>query len=73
MIRDEGIARHVSNVMLDINNRLELSVAIVREHCSADETKQYGISVGRLICEIFDRILDPLYLEHPSLKPPGLE
>ena len=40
MIRDEGIARHVSDVMLEINNRLELSVATVREHCPAEEAKQ---------------------------------
>jgi len=31
------------------------------------------MAAGNIINLIFERILDPLYLKHPALKPSGLD
>jgi hypothetical protein len=67
------VGKYVSNLMLDLNDRLEESVLEIRKRCSLEESKTYGMAVGKVICTIFDEILDPLYLKHPTLKPPGLD
>jgi hypothetical protein len=73
LLQDPEIAKEISQIMLGINERLENSVAIVRANCSSEESKTFGVAVGRIVMMVFDRILDPIYWEHPSLKPPGLE
>lgn len=73
MLGDAGIARQVSEAMLGINDRLEESVALVRENCSPEEASRFGMAVGRVINMIFEGVLDPLYERHPALKPPDLE
>ena len=73
MIENPEVAREVSELMLGINDRLEQSVNIVRANCSLDEARTFGMAAGNIINLIFERILDPLYLKHPALKPSGLD
>lgn len=72
MIKNEAVARQISELMLDIGGRLDQSVADVQESCSPDEFRVYRRAVGAVMAEILLEIMDPLYAEHPSIKPPGL-
>jgi hypothetical protein len=72
MIKDPITAKLVSDLLLQINGQLEESVAKVKTDCSPDESTAYRRRVGRLINSIFEDILEPIYILHPGLKPPGL-
>ena len=73
MIADTTTAKHVSELMLDISARLDESVAMVNKTCSPEEDAMYRRAVGRILGRILLEVLNPLYAEHPSLKPAGME
>ncbi len=73
MIRDPKIAQQISNLMLEFQSRLDNSIAMVRANCSPEEFANYRRAVGRVMGEMLLAVLNPLYKEHPSLKPPELE
>lgn len=72
MIREEAVAAQVSEMMLELGARLDESVRVVRETCSEEEFTAYRKSVGRIMGEILLGVLNPLYEEHPMLRPAGL-
>jgi hypothetical protein len=72
MIKNPSTAKLVSDMLLQINGQLDESVAKVKSDCSADEFTAYRRCVGRLINSIFEDVLEPIYVLHPDLKPPGL-
>jgi hypothetical protein len=57
--------------MQDCSSKLDESVALVRDECSAEELKKYRRAVGKVMGEILLEVLNPLYAKHPALKPPG--
>lgn len=73
MIRDARIAKEVSDLMIEFSGRLDGSTAAVREQCSPEEFAAYRRAVGRIMGEMLLEVLNPLYAEHPSLKPAGME
>ena len=73
MIENPETAKYVSQFLLDINDQLDESIGTVEKRASAAELKSYKRGVGYVMYEIFDKILEPLYLRHPSLKPPEWE
>jgi len=66
-------AKYVSELLLDINGRLNESIERVQDTCSAEDFLEYRRRVGTLIYSVFEQILDPIYIKHPGLKPPELE
>jgi len=72
MVQDELVATKISELMLDIGKRLDASILMVMENCSPQEFNSYRAIVGQLMGEILLEILNPLYSQHPSLKPPEL-
>ncbi len=73
MIIDTVVAEKVSELMLNISGQIDSSVALIRDSCSSAEFESYRRAAGRVMGEILFEILNPLYAEHPSLKPPGFE
>ena len=72
MIRDKEVASRVSNLMLEFSEKLNDSVALSKERCSDAEFKAYRAVVGRLMGEMLLGVMNPLYQEHPDLKPKEL-
>jgi hypothetical protein len=72
MIKNENIAKQVSDLMLDYSQRLDKSIALVMNNCDSEELKLYRRAVGKLLAEIYFEVLAPLYQEHPELKPDGM-
>ncbi len=72
MITNADTAKHVSELMLDITAQLNQSVFLVQERGSAEEFALYRRAVGGIMAEILLEVLNPLYREHPGLKPEGL-
>jgi hypothetical protein len=73
MIKDKLIAEGVSKLMLEFGGRLDGSIAAVREGCSDEEFRAYRLAVGKILAEMLLEVMNPLYLEHPDLKPAGLD
>jgi hypothetical protein len=73
MIKNDAVARQISDLMIEISGRLDASIVTVEENCSSEEFKIYRRAVGSILGEILLEVMNPLYKEHPSLKPPGFE
>ena len=73
MIRDKEVARQVSEVALKCADELALSVTLLQEGCGEEELQSYRLAVGKVLTEIYQEIMLPIYKVHPELTPPGLE
>lgn len=72
MISNQEIAVEVSTLMLEIGAKLDESVARVQASCPQPEFERYRRAVGRVMGAMLLDIMNPLYTEHPALKPAGL-
>jgi len=66
-------AKYVSELLLEINERLSESMERVQDTCSPENFLNYRRRVGTLVYSVFEQFLDPIYIKHPELKPPELE
>jgi hypothetical protein len=73
MIRDARVAKEISDLMIELSGRLDGSIATVRDQCSPEEFAAYRRAVGRIMGQMLLEVLNPLYAEHPSLKPAEME
>jgi hypothetical protein len=73
VIKDKLIAEGVSKLMLEFGGRLDDSIATVRHGCSDAEFRAYRLAVGKVLGEMLLEIMNPIYREHPDLKPIGLD
>jgi hypothetical protein len=73
MIADYETAKYISDVLLDVNERLSESLKTVETRAPNHEYRIYSLAIGRIINWVFEAILEPIYMRHPSLKPPDLE
>ena len=73
LIDDPETAKYVSQLLLGVNDQLEQFISLVEKGTAPTELIAYKRGLGHVIYEVFDKILQPLYLRHPSLKPPGLD
>jgi hypothetical protein len=71
MVDDFETAKRLAESLQASFNSLDESAAIVRQHCSKEETDQYLRAVGPVCAEIVFKLMEPLYLRHPELKPAG--
>ena len=67
------IAENINNLMLDIGARLDESVILVKNSCSDEEFKAYRKAVGVIMGTMLIDVMNPIYVEHKSLKPKELE
>ncbi|GLQ47513.1 hypothetical protein GCM10007862_25640 [Dyella lipolytica] len=73
MIKNESVAKQISDVMIKCSEQLDLSVALVQEKCGEEELRVYRRAVGKALGDIYLEIMIPLYQAHPELTPPGLD
>ncbi|WP_075188146.1 hypothetical protein [Teredinibacter haidensis] len=67
------VATEVIDLMVEFGDRLNQSVTLVQDHCSKDELDAYRRSVGKLMGNMLLDIMNPIFDEHPELKPDQLE
>ena len=71
MIVDERTAKKVADLIYEIAGQIEASIGIVKNGCSPEELLAYKRAVGKVIYELYEDVLEPLYKKHPTLRPPG--
>ena len=69
---DFDVAEKISILMLQLNSKLDDSVAYVRDNCTQEELEVYRRAVGKIMGAILMDIEEPIFKEHPSLLPDGL-
>jgi hypothetical protein len=68
-IKDLDIAAEVNRALRSAFDILGDSMVRVRESCSKEETETYSQKIGDIFYIIVFDLLEPLYDEHPQLKP----
>jgi hypothetical protein len=59
--------------MIEFQGRLNDSIITVQEKCPSEEFKAYRLAVAKIMAEMLLEVMNPLYAQHPSLKPSELE
>jgi hypothetical protein len=73
LIKDKSIAREISDLMIEFSDRIDRSILTVQENCSQEEFKAYRLAAAKVLGEVLLEVMNPLYADHPDLKPAGLE
>jgi hypothetical protein len=60
MVENEGIAKQISDLMVEFGGRLDGSVALVKDNCGEAELKEYRRAVGAIMAEMLFRVMNPL-------------
>lgn len=69
---DFDVAEKISILMLQLNSKLDDSVAYVRDNSTQQELEVYRRAVGKIMGAILMDSEEPIFKEHPSLLPDGL-
>jgi hypothetical protein len=67
MTRD--LAERLSLLLVRHAHELDASVALVRESQGSRDFSRYRDAVSRILLTQLTDVLNPLYIEHPDLKP----
>jgi hypothetical protein len=73
VVMKKDVAIHVSNLMLEYGKKLDDSVALVMQHGTEAEALQYRKAIGKIMGEMLLEIMNPIYEQHPDLKPDELD
>jgi hypothetical protein len=65
-------AKEVSDLMVSMGERLNASVRLVQATEDEAEFRRYRDAVSKIMTTMLLEIMNPLYAEHPDLKPPEL-
>ena len=65
----EKAAEELSKQILHTTDLLCISANLVRENCSEETFSSFQLEVAKIISEIGDRLLSPIYKEHKHLCP----
>ena len=72
MIASKETAKQIVDLMLQTGARIDESVALVQAQGSAQDLANYRRAAGAVMGEILIEVLNPLFKEHPELRPPQL-
>lgn len=73
MIQEKAVAKEVSQLMIEYGAKLDASVALVKQKCSAEEFEAYRKAVGKIMGYMLLDVMNPLYEKYPDLKPAELD
>jgi hypothetical protein len=73
MIDDEKVAVKLSKTLLHCGAEINESIRFVQSNCTDQEFKAYRKAMGKIMGEIYDEGLKPIYNKHPDLKPEGFD
>ncbi len=70
---NKHIAEKISCLMVEYGAKLDDSVRLVMDNCSNEDFETYRHAVGEIMGTMLTDIMNPIYREHPDLKPKGLD
>jgi RecG-like helicase len=69
--RDKRVC--VTGTIKSFRETPEIEASEAKPGCTPDEYLNYKRAIGAVVYEVFERILEPLYLKHPELRPPEMD
>jgi hypothetical protein len=72
-MKQKTIAEQINNLMLEYGSKLDNSLALVKKECDEEDFLAYRNAVGKLLAMMLTEVMNPLYKEHPDLKPKELD
>ena len=72
-IEDEKAAKEISAALTDAFNSIGRSLQIARGACDETQFKAYSQQIGDLFYTITFKLLEPIYFQHPELRPEDWE
>lgn len=70
---NKQISSEIIELMVEFGGRLNQSVILIQDSCPEDELVCYRSAVGKLMGNMLLDIMNPIFEEHPELKPDQLE
>lgn len=67
------LAEKINALMIEYGARLDDSVRLVMDSSSPEEFERYRAAVAQIMGTMLVDIMNPIYREHPELKPPELD
>jgi hypothetical protein len=71
MISDRALAQEVNACMSECVAKLGALVVSAQGVCTESEYPQFRLAITKVMGEILRGVMNPLYAQHPDLKPPG--
>jgi hypothetical protein len=68
-IMEKSAAIKLNEMLVECYFKLHESIDIAREHCDEAERKAYCGAVGKVLGYLLLDVLEPIYSEHPDLRP----
>ena len=72
MITNKDVAREIVRVMLEAGARIDATVALVQDKATPEELAKYRQAAGVVMSDLLFEIMNPIFEQHPDLKPPQL-
>lgn len=72
MFENEQTARYVLERFLNLNGQMDQTIIAIKSRTSPEEYRAFKKSVGYVMYEVFDKVIEPICKRHPSLAPPGM-
>ena len=72
MISDHALAQEVNACMLECSAKLDALVARAQVVCPESEYPGFRLAIGKVMGEMLLEVMNPLYAQHPDLKPAQL-
>ena len=73
MLSDRAVAKEIVDLLLDFSQKLERSVGAVKQALPEEEFLDYRKRVGIVLTDVLIEFLNPIFREHPDLKPKGFD
>jgi hypothetical protein len=73
MISDKQLAADISERILRVNDLLNEMTNLVQKHGKEDELRPFCFAIAKVSGELLLEVANPLYREHPELRPPGMD
>jgi hypothetical protein len=66
------VAKSTLQTFLSINGEMDAAIVAVESRSSPEEYSAFKRAVGYVMFEVFEKIIEPICKQHPSLKPPEM-
>jgi hypothetical protein len=71
MISDRALAQEVIACMSECSAKLGALVKKAQTVCPESEYPQFRVAIQKVMREMLLEVVNPIYAQHPDLKPPG--
>ena len=69
---DRALAEETSLLMIRLSTQLNEQLRRIQSASSDEEFQRYRQGFGRIMGNMLTEVLNPIYAEHPSLKPEAM-